>query len=303
MENFQHVQQGTAKSVVEQMSKSATDLAAKNRQVLTSIMECMKFCIAHGLAVRGHRDDGLPPLTDDSYNDEDSEDSLLNLGNFKSLVLFRAMTDDILRAHLVNRSSNYALYISHTAQADMMKVMLMSLQHDIIAEATDQVGKFIYALSADEVTDASNTEQLAIVLRTAGRGGIVHERLLEYIDLESLTGLSVSRAIVDCLSRHDINITDCRAQTYDGAGNMAGRFNGCQAHIKSLQPLADYYHCSSHRLNLALNATSKVQEFRILMENIKKLGIFYKYSPKRSGNLSDKLANANPKVSVTKVRF
>ena len=46
----------------------------------------------------------------------------------------------------------------------------------------------------------------------------------------------------------------CRAQTYDGAGNMAGHRNGCAAHFKRDYPRATYYHCASHQLNLALSS-------------------------------------------------
>lgn len=156
-------------------------------------------------------------------------------------------------------------------------------------------------MSADEVTDISCSEQLAVVIRTVNTGGVVRERLLEYICMESTTGESVSHAILQCLERHSLDIADCRAQTYDGAGNMSGRLNGCQARIKKLNPKADYYHCASHRLNLALNSTTKCSEFRVMLQNVKQLGIFYRYSPKRRNNLSLVLQKVTPAIRISTV--
>lgn len=71
-----------------------------------------------------------------------------------------------------------------------------------------------------------------------------------------------------------------------------------------VKPIFDNFsHCASHKLNLALNATSSVPEFRVMMENVKKLGIFFTYSPKRSVVLRQTLERADPPVSMKKVRI
>lgn len=84
---------------------------------------------------------------------------------------------------------------------------------------------------------------------------------------------------------------------------MSGKSNRVQAIIKESQPLALFTHGASHRLNLALNYTNQVQEFRILMGNMKRLGLFYKYSAKRPKVLGDLLKETDPPgpVTVTKV--
>ena len=89
-------------------------------------------------------------------------------------------------------------------------------------------------------------------------------------------------------------------KTYDLAANMSGVHKGCKAHIQNIQSLAEYHHCSSHRLNLALNDTAKVSEFRVMMENIKALGIFFKYSSKRQDVLMKLLPS---EVTVRKVKL
>lgn len=282
------------------MSTANQKLASKNREIIKSLFDCMLLCVKRGFALRGHRDSGTPSV--EMGVDEDSgAESVVNLGNFKSIVQFSAQTgNQVLADHLCSHAKN-ATYLSNTAQADMLHVILQTLQKMVVENARDQTGKFIYAISADEVTDASTTEQLAIVIRTVSKEGRVDERLLEFVEMKSIAGVDVSNAIQNCLIKHNFSINDCRAQTYDGAGNMSGHLNGARTHIQNLEPLADYYHCASHKLNLALNGTSNIQEFRVLFNHITKLGIFMKYSPKRQQVLTDQLSEANPPIAVTKV--
>ena len=77
----------------------------------------------------------------------------------------------------------------------------------------------LHGIMADEVTDTSNKEQLDLVFRyTIGKN--VVERLYEYVDRKSITGESVCRGIVSILESAQLLVSDCRAQTYDCAGNI-----------------------------------------------------------------------------------
>ena len=49
--------------------------------------------------------------------------------------------------------------------------------------------------------------------------------------------------------RCQLDITNLRGQSYDGASNMAGIYTGVQARIMKEQPLAYYTHCGAHRVN------------------------------------------------------
>ena len=73
----------------------------------------------------------------------------------------------------------------------------------------------------------------------------------------------------------------CRAQTYDGAGNMAGCQNGCAKLFQKISPRALHFHCASHQLNLVLSHASKVPEIHNMVCTLKLIGVFFKYSPKR----------------------
>ena len=110
-----------------------------------------------GLAFQGHRDDHVNWA-------ELEEDSSLNQGNFIKLVHFWAETDHVLSSHLQNSLAN-AWYTSKTIQNDLIELIGKCIRKDIIEEV--KRSKY-YTIIADEVTDASNKEQLSIVLHYVG---------------------------------------------------------------------------------------------------------------------------------------
>ncbi|XP_058985856.1 52 kDa repressor of the inhibitor of the protein kinase-like [Musca domestica] len=74
---------------------------------------------------------------------------------------------------------------------------------------------------------------------------------------------------------------------------MAGNYNGVQAIIKTKYPSAIYIHCSSHILNLSLNAASKLPDIRNIFSIISEICTFFRRSPKRSGVLSKMFTEGN----------
>lgn len=57
-------------------------------------------------------------------------------------------------------------------------------------------------------------------------------------------------AVLSFLSKHDIDINNCRGQSYDNAANMSGIYSGLQARIVKKNPYAYYVPCAAHSLNL-----------------------------------------------------
>lgn len=79
----------------------------------------------------------------------------------------------------------------------------------------------------------------------------------------------------------------------DGAGNMSEKYNGCAAKFREHSSKAVYHYCSSHDLNLVLCKSSQVKEIHIMLEALKQLGIFFKYSPKRCRRLEKAVEDVN----------
>ena len=51
-------------------------------------------------------------------------------------------------------------------------------------------------------------------------------------------------------------------QCYDGASNMSGAVAGYRSLIQQEAPMAVYFHCAAHRLNLAIVSACSVQAFK-----------------------------------------
>ena len=65
--------------------------------------------------------------------------------------------------------------------------------------------------------------------------------------------------ILTTLNSKDVSFGKLVAQTYDGASNMSGCYNGLQALIQSrINPNIIYIHCFAHTLNLILSDTAAV---------------------------------------------
>ena len=98
------------------------------------------------------------------------------------------------------------------------------MQQQIIQEVKAQAkdyGTVLFGMQADEVCDVSNVEQLGVVLRYVKNNQPV-ERLVEFVACEQVTGAAICENLLDCLAKLNLDAQSCRAQTYDGAGNMAG---------------------------------------------------------------------------------
>ena len=76
-------------------------------------------------------------------------------------------------------------------------------------------------------------EQLGIIVRYLEKG-VPKERIIELIDCKSITGASIYAKIIQFLTHVNLQSELFRAQTYDDAGNMAGYYNGCAAHLREI---------------------------------------------------------------------
>ena len=135
------------------------------------------MCGRQGIALRGHRDDAS------------SDD--LNQGNFKALVQFRIDAGDVgLDAHL-KECSKRSTYTSKTTQNELLVCTGEILQRKIIAEIHSHCDTTQAFFGIQAVTDISNWEQLGIIVRYKEKK--VVERLLAFIDCESITGKSICK--------------------------------------------------------------------------------------------------------------
>ena len=270
LQMFQSTMENPDQSIRNVISTDSSETVKRNREVLTSLLHIIELCGKQGIALRGHRDDGISGDCD-----------FTNKGNFRALVeLCASRGDKILENHLCMGSKN-ATYLSKTAQNELLVCIKDYIQEMIVEQIKSQTIGPHYAIMADEVTDAGNWEQLGIVVRYLVDNG-PQEKLLQFNKCDSVTGDAISSQIIDSLNTLGLDPSHCRAQTYDGAGNMAGSKNGAAKKFqeKTANHKAVYLHCASHCLNLVLNKASGIPEFLNMVDCLKELSLFFKKSPK-----------------------
>ena len=277
-----------SETVSTKLSTQAQKNIQDNCQVIESLIKVVLVCGTQGLSLRGHRDDKVD-LT---------QTSEANVGNFLELVRFRAETDDVLRNHLKSAPRN-AQYTSKTIQNELIDIIGRHIRSDVLSEVKN--AKY-FSIIADEVTDVSNKEQLSLCLRYVHEDK-VKEIFVDFIEVERITGKNLAENILQGLTSWDLRHENIRGQCYDGASSMSGARSGCSAIVKQHAPLAEYTHCASHRLNLAVVSACKIQSFRDTESYLGEIARFFKFSPKRQRLLDRAIEIACAEVNQKKVKL
>ena len=213
------------------LSTSHASEKAVNCQCLMKIVQYIRFLARQGLSFRG---DG-------------AEDS----SNFNQLLHLRALDDPSLLTWVKRKAEKYT---SPEIQNELLKTMAQCVTRNIAA--TVGTSGF-YTLMADEVTDASNIEQVAICLRYIDDNFDAHEEFVGMYAVESIKADVLVQVLKDTLLRMNLLLAHCCGQCYDGAANMAGARNGVATQILHEEPRATFTHCYGHALNLAASDTVK----------------------------------------------
>ncbi|XP_065645741.1 52 kDa repressor of the inhibitor of the protein kinase-like [Hydra vulgaris] len=95
---------------------------------------------------------------------------------------------------------------------------------------------------------------------------------------------------------------NCRGQSYDGAGAMAGHTKGLSFRILNLNEKASFVHCYSHRLNLAICASCNVQYVKNLLTHVKEVSYFFNLSPTRQQKLEEHIESTVPSAVKKKLK-
>ena len=203
---FLNTQNNPSIRIDQRMTNSTSKTVETNRRFLKSILRALEYLRRQGLALRGRRDDGAA-LGEDA----------INKGNFKALLDVMSHTDEPLRNHLETCSRN-STYISKTTQNALLECIKSYMQGKIV----DEINQQQFGLGVDEVTGSANWEQLGIVERYVKDDRPI-ERLLEHVQCPNIRGATIADLIIKALNEVWLNIKKCRAQTYNGASNMAGK--------------------------------------------------------------------------------
>jgi len=131
----------------------------------------------------------------------------------------------------------------------------------------------------------------------------VREEFLGFYEVRDTTGKGIADRISQVLHELNISMNNLRWQTYDGAVNMSGIYNGVQTIIKQKQSLADYIHCTAHASNLAAKivATSSILAASA-MDSVNELGNLFSRSGKLKTVIKDTAASHEVPSHISMIR-
>ena len=274
-----------ALSVQHQLRSQSRATVSRNRCVVRSILKTIVFCGKQMIPLRGHR--------------EHSEGSDMNRGNFLALLEFRKDAgDSVLEDHFEKGPRN-ARYHSPQIQNDLIACTGEWIRQQILEEVKS--ARF-FSICADEAADCSNKEQLPIVLCFVDASCTVREEFVDFLLCDTgITGAAIAEKILGALKGYGLDLGCLRGQSYDGAGNMAGKYHGAAVIIQTTCSKAVYVHCAAHNLNLCVVVACSVQTVKNLMGTLVEICLFFSNSPKRKGELEKQIERSQENTKAKKL--
>ncbi|CAL9706094.1 unnamed protein product [Knipowitschia caucasica] len=157
------------------------------------------------------------------------------------------------------------------------------MSHDVLRTLLKEVKDAeFFAVMLDETADITVKEQVSICLRFVTDELQPEEIFVGFYETASTTAEALFQLLQDALIRFSLPLNKCRGQCYDGASNVSGIRNGLQARVQTIEPRAQYTHCTAHVLNLvAHDVTENNSSCRNFMSLIRDLVTLIRQSPKR----------------------
>ncbi|XP_045464284.1 zinc finger MYM-type protein 1-like [Harmonia axyridis] len=256
------------------------------REVLKRVVAAIKALASRGLSFRGSTE----------------VFGSLHNGNYMMLLEFLAEFDPFLADHIEkhgNQGRGNVSYLSSSICEEIIQIMATEVLKSIDQEVTE--AKY-YSISVDSTPDITHTDQLAFITRYNKEDGKPVERFLGFIPNPGHKAEDLYNAVIKMMEEHNFNFANCRGQSYDNAANMSGIYNGLQAKIKEISPLAYWIPCAAHSLNLvgehAAGSCKASRDFFSLLQDIY---VFFSISTARWGILMKHLTGPSVKrLSTTR---
>ena len=241
-------------SVCAQLSEQKLTEQAGFRSCLLQLFSSVRFLARQALPLRGHLEEN---------------------GNYSQLLTLLAQRDDQLTLWL-KKTTNFT---SHDCQNEMLALLGQAVVRNIVSTVKNESCQF--GIVVDGTQDCAGLEQESVCIRFVDKALTVNELFIGLYNPPDTTGKTLSVVVKDVLTRLMLPLEDLRAQTYDGAANMSGKYNGCQAIINNEQPLALFFHCSAHCANLVAQHTAATNQFvSNPLQLVQDLGALYNRSGK-----------------------
>ena len=184
-------------------------------------------------------------------------------------------------------ASKRSTYRSKTTQKELINICGNLISNKLTREI--KKAQF-FSVMADEAAGVSNSQQMSLVIRFVDESSTNRESFLGFVRCsDDLSGKGISEKILASEEDHGLDMSLCRGQGYDGAGNMAGKIRGAATRIQKQHPKAFYVLCGSHLLNLAVAPACSIQEISNTMEHMKSVTDFFNCHAKHGDLLCGKM--------------
>jgi len=222
-------------------------------------------------------------------------------GNFIRAVRLLAEFDPVLNSLLLTEQSRVK-YLSWKIQNELIEILATNLQQLICEEIRSAQ---CFSIIIDSTQDITKIDQVSFIFRYTivdykESKLEIKESFLGFYPLDKHDAEGHVNLIKAVLSTHNLDISKCRGQGYDGASVMSGCFSGVQKRISDIIPNASFVHCAAHNLNLVLSDMAKSTPKMLNFFNIvQDLFLFFSSSAPRWATLA--LGDDVAKVVLKKV--
>jgi len=261
--------------------------AQKWRDILTRLIKIILFLTAGNTALRG--------------NERKLSETNPSEGNFIRAVRLLAEFDPVLNSLLLTEQSRIK-YLSWKIQNELIEILATNLQQLICEEIrTAQC----FSIIIDSTQDITKIDQVSFIFRYTivdykESKLEIKESFLGFYPLDKHDAEGHVNLIKAVLNTHNLDISKCRGQGYDGASVMSGCFSGVQKRITDIIPNASFVHCAAHNLNLVLSDMAKSTPKMLNFFNIvQDLFLFFSSSAPRWATLA--LGDDVAKIVLKKV--
>ena len=259
----------TTGDIGELLSSAHSNEKACNRKNLMTVARCLRFLARQGMAIRG---------------DGDEMDS-----NFHQLLLLKAIDDVTIYDLFAKKQDRYT---SPKMQNELLQTMALSIIRDIALSIRE--AKY-FTIMADEVTDASNREQVVVCFRWVDSDLKPHEDFVGLHKVDKINADTLVAVLKDVVLRMNLDMHNCRGQCYDGAANMAGSRTGTATQLCQIEERAVFTHCYGHALNLAVaDVVKESKMIRDVLDTVGEISKLLKYSPRRDSLFEQLKSSLSP---------
>ena len=208
------------------------------RNVLERLIDIALFLLERNLAFRGSEE-----VLGSPHN-----------GNFLGIFELLARRDPMLK-ELQDRVKNKNTkdhYLSPTIQNELIELLATEVEKENLQQL--KLAKY-FSIIFDCTPDMSHHEQMSVILRYVlcnEEAAVVKETFFGYLRISDSTGKGLLDAFLEKATELQLELSDCRGQSYDNGANMKGKHSGVQARMLDINPKAVYVPCANHTLNLVV---------------------------------------------------